>query len=168
MGFLMKFNYLFKVSRNNFLKKSQKRKDQLTVQYTTAIMRSSIIDFGFFKKSIAYHYQHLYASKKWLNWIYQFVFLGFGILFLIFAIIIFFKTGNHNLGFYFTDSFYVKNGVNATCLFLSIAAFLAGYQIHPEREAMHHLLSKIQGDLNVPEKHMQIEFNAILANMKDV
>ena len=38
------------------------------------------------------------------------------------------------------------------------------YQIHPEKEAIHYLVGKVEKELKNPAKHLQIEFNAIIAN----
>ena len=125
----MNFSKLFKASNITPLKKMRSRQTTAcfsTTQFATEIMQSSIVDFGFFKKTLALHYQHLYASKKWHNGLYRMLFFGFGALFLFFGIIIFSKTVNYTFGFYFTDCLYVKNSVNMICVFLSSAAFLAG------------------------------------------
>jgi hypothetical protein len=123
------------------------------------------IDIDFFRRSISLHYQHAYATKKWHNWIYRFIFFGLGILFLVLGAIIYFKTINFACGFYFKNCMLVKNGVNTLCLLLAGSSFGIGYKIHPERDAIHYLIGKVERELDHPAKHLQIEFNAIISNL---
>lgn len=123
------------------------------------------IDIDFFKRSIAFHYQHMYATKKWHNWLYRFIFFGFSVVFAVLGILIFFKVANHSCGYYFSECSIAKNCVNVCCLLLSGSAFALGYQIHPEKDAIRHLVSKVEKELNSPAKQLQIEFNAIFANL---
>jgi len=123
------------------------------------------IDIDFFRRSIAFHYQHVYATKKWQNWLYRFIFFSFSLLFAVLSIMIFFKVANHHCGFYFGDCSTAKNCVNISCLLLSGSALALGYKIHPEKEAIRYLASKIEKELNGPAKQVQIEFNAIFANL---
>lgn len=123
------------------------------------------VDIEFFRRSISLHYQHVYASKKCQNWIYRLTFFCFGFLFLILSTIIFFKTVNFACSMYFKDSILVKNGVNALCFLLAGSSFGLGYKIHPEKEAIHFLMGKVERELQHPSKNLQLEFHAIISNL---
>lgn len=123
------------------------------------------IDIEFFRQSISLHYQHAYATNKWQNWVYRFIFLALGLLFLVLSAIIFFKTVNFACGFYFKNCTLVKNSINLLCLLLSGSAFAIGYKIQPEKDAIQYLIGKVERELNYPAKHLQIEFNAIISNL---
>jgi hypothetical protein len=155
---------LFKNSPISYSKFLQSKEDRIHVHALTTV-KDPAVDVEFFRRSISLHYQHVYATKKWQNGIYRFIFFGFGLLFLAFAAIIFFKTVNFTCGIYFKDCALVKNYINVICLFLAGCAFITGYKIHPEKDAMHYLIGKVEREGNCPEKHLQIEFNAIIANL---
>jgi hypothetical protein len=123
------------------------------------------VDIAFFRRSISFHYQHAYAKKKWQNWVYRFIFFGFGLLFLVLGAMIFFKTVNFACGFYIKNCTLVKNGINLLCLLLAGGAFAIGYKIHPEKDAIQYLMGKVERELTHPAKHLQIEFNAIISNL---
>ena len=123
------------------------------------------VDIEFFKRSVSLHYQHLYANKKWQSALYRFIFLSLGLLFLIMAGIIFFKTTNHACGFYFSQCDLLKKGLNMFCFLLAASSFTCSYYIHPEKEAIHYLIGKVEREINVPAKHLQIEFQAIFAHL---
>lgn len=153
------------ISYSQFLRSEKKEHSFLHHFRYLAESRDSSIDMEFFKRSISLHYQHVYAAKKWQNWCYRCIFFIFGLLFLVLAGIIFFKTTNFACGLYFKNCFLLKNCINIFCLFLAGGAFAIGYQIHPEKEAMQYLVGKVERELNSPAKHLQIEFNAIIANL---
>lgn len=121
----------------------------------------SFVDIEFFRRSISIHYQNLYATKKRQNILYRFLFFGFGILFLILGILIFFKTTNAACGLFFGNCSVIKNCVDGVCLLFSSVAFTVGYIIHPEKDAIHHLVSRVERELKNPVKQLQVEFNAI-------
>lgn len=123
------------------------------------------VDIDFFKRSVSLHYQHLYAAKKWHNTLYRFIFFGFSFLFIILGLIIFFKTTNPICSIYFGNCSLVKNWINMLCMLLSISSFTLGYKIHPEKEAIRHLVKKMESELNSPAKQLQIEFHAIFDNL---
>ena len=125
------------------------------------------VDIEFFRRSISLHYQHLYATKKLQNMFYRSLFFGFGLLFLALGTIIFFKTTNYACGLYFANCGMIKNCINFCCLMLAAGAFAFGYKIHPEKEAIRFLVSKVEKEFNSPAKHLQIEFNAIFANLSN-
>jgi len=135
------------------------------VSYSRFLQRKESIDSDFFKRSISIHYQHVYATKKWQNWFYRFIFFGLSLLFLVLGTIIFFKTINFACGIYFKNGLLVKNGVNLLCLLLAGGTFGIGYKIHPEREAIQYLIGKVGRELSHPAKDIQIEFNAIISNL---
>jgi hypothetical protein len=116
--------------------------------YCLTEVKDTSIDIEFFRQSISLHYQHLYVKKKWQNWIYRFIFFSFSLMFLILGIIIFYKTANFACGYYFKDCVMVKNCINFVCLLLAGGAFIMGYKIHPEKEAIHYLISKVNTELN--------------------
>lgn len=130
-----------------------------------AEVKGSLVDTEFFKRSISLHYQHIYATKKWQNWIYRMIFFSMGLLFLVLGFIIFFKTVNFACGFYFKNCALVKSSINTICFLLAGGAFAIGYKIHPEKEAIQHLVGKVDREMDSPAKHLQIEFNAIIANL---
>lgn len=123
------------------------------------------IDIDFFKRSVSLHYQHFYATKKWQNTLYRAIFFGFSLLFIALGLMIFFKTTNPICGLYFGNCSLIKNGVNFFCALLATGAFTLGYKIHPEKEAIKHLVKKVENELHGPAKQLQIEFNAIFANL---
>lgn len=159
----MQSKTLFKTSSSISYSQFLQSKEQ-HVHCLTDIKDPSV-DIEFFKQSISLHYQHEYAKQKWQNWVYRFIFFGFGLLFLVLGIIIFFKTANFACGFYVKNCGFVKNCINIVCLLLAGGAFTTGFRIHPEKEAFEHLVSKVGRELNSPAKHLQIEFNAIIANL---
>ncbi len=126
---------------------------------------SDSVDIEFFRRSVSLHYQHVYATKKWQNWLYRFIFFAFGLLFLMLGTLIFFKTTNYACGLYFKNCVMVKNCINFLCVLLAGGAFAMGYQIHPEKEAIRYLVGKVERELKNPAKQIQIEFNAIFANL---
>lgn len=126
------------------------------------------IDINFFKRSVSLHYQHHYAAKKRHNSLYRFVFFGFSLMFCVFGVLIFFKTINPACSIYLGNCSLIKNSVNALCMLLSIGSFFIGYKIHPEKEAIKHLVKKIENELYSPAKHLQIEFNAIIGNLSQM
>jgi hypothetical protein len=123
------------------------------------------LESEFFRRSITLHYQHVYEAKKCQNVFYRLIFFSFGLFFLALATLIFFKTTNYMYGLYFADSGMIKNGINLCCILFAAGAFGLGYKIHPEREAIRFLANKVEKELNCPDKRMQIEFNAIFANL---
>lgn len=124
------------------------------------------VDIEFFRRSISLHYQHVYAAQKWQNHFYRCLFYGLGLIFLVLGILIFFKTTNYMCGVVFKHyGIWIKNGINLTCLMMASGSFFAGYKIHPEKEAIRHLVRKVERELNAPTKELQIEFNAIFANL---
>ncbi len=149
------------ISYSRFLKSKQSKETH--VHWLTEAKET--VDIEFFRQSISLHYQHAYATKKWQNWVYRFVFFSFGLLFLLLSGIIFFKTVNFACGFYFKNCLVVKNCINSFCILLSGGAFTAGYSIHPEKEAIQYLIGKVEKELSHPAKHLQIEFNAIISNL---
>lgn len=129
---------------------------------------NSSVDIEIFRRSISLHYQHVYATQKWQNWIYRFIFFGFGLLFLALGSIIFFKTTNYVCSFYFSNNCVaIKNGINFFCLLLATCAFVFGYKIQPEREAIRYLVGKVAKEFSTPAKQLQIEFNAIFDNLSN-
>lgn len=126
---------------------------------------ASPIDINLFSRSVSLHYQHLYATKKWQNIFYRYIFFAFSFLFFALGMMIFFKTTNPLCSLYFGNCSLIKNGVNLGCMLLAIGSFMVGYKIHPEKEAIKHLIRRIESQFNGPAKHIQIEFNAILANL---
>ena len=123
------------------------------------------IDIEFFKRSVSLHYQHVYARTKWQNAIYRGIFFAFSFLFIVLGLMIFFKTTNPICSIYFGNCSLIKNWVNLFCVLLSAGAFTLGYKIHPEKEAIKHLVKKVENELSGPAKQIQIEFHAILANL---
>lgn len=153
---------LFKASSTSysqFLQKGQQHIHCLTKP------TDDTLDIEFFRRSVSLHYQHVYATKKWQNWFYRFIFFGFALLFSILGVIIFFKTANHACGLYFSDCGTVKNCINFSCFLLAVGAFVFGYKIHPEKEAIRYLVGKVERELKSPAKQLQMEFNAIFANL---
>jgi hypothetical protein len=149
------------VSYSQFLQPENK---EHYVQVLTGATNAAL-DSDFFKRSIAMHYQHFYVTKKRQNWIYRLLFFGFALLFLILAMMIFFKTVNFACSLYFKNGVMVKNLVDLVCLLFAGSAFTIGYKIHPERDAMRDLVGKVEREMSHPAKHLQIEFNAIIANL---
>lgn len=127
--------------------------------------RNASIDREIFKRSISQHYQQIYNTQKWKNWFYRCVFVGFGLLFIALGVAIFFKTINFACGFYFKNGDMLKNCLNIVCFFLAGIAFAIGYHTQPEKEAIQYLIDKIERNFHHPEKHLQIEFNTIIANI---
>lgn len=125
--------------------------------------RKSPIDIDFFKRAVSL--QHFYAATKRQNFVYRFIFFGFSFLFTVFGLMIFFKTANPLCSLTFGDGYFVKNLVNLFCILLSGGAFVLGYKIHPEKEAIKHLVKKVESELRAPAKQIQIEFHAIMANL---
>jgi hypothetical protein len=123
------------------------------------------VDIEFFRRTLSMHYQNVYATKKWQNWLYRLLFFTFGLLFLVFGVIIFFKTANFACGFYFKNCLLVKNCIDVFCLLMAVGAFAIAYKIHPEKEAVHYLMGKVEKELKHPEKNLQVEFDAILSNL---
>lgn len=127
------------------------------------------VDIEFFKRSISLHYQHIYAIQKWKNWCYRFIFFSLSLTFLCLGGMIFFKTNNPMAGIYFNhNGLFIKNFINIVCFILAMGTFTLGYKIHPEKEAIQHLFNIFDKQLEGPAKHVQIEFNAIFANLSDV
>lgn len=152
------------ISYSRFLRSQESRIHCLSEIKESSEIKDSI-DIEFFRRSISLHYQHAYASKKWQNWIYRFIFFGIGLLFLAMGAIIFFKTVNFACGFYFKNCALVKNSINTFCLLMASGAFVIGYKIHPEKDAMQYLIGKVEKELTQPAKHLQIEFSAIISNL---
>lgn len=147
------------ISYSQFLASKNKQRHQFKRE------EGALVDIDFFKHSISNHYQHVYASQKWKNWVYRFLFFAFSLLFVVLGFIILFKTVNFAYGFYFKNPLLIKNGVNFASFALAAAAFAMGAKIHPEKDAMQHIIGKVHRELNHPAKHLQIEFHAILANL---
>jgi hypothetical protein len=93
------------------------------------------------------------------------IFYAFSGLFFIFGIVIFFKTVNPACGLYFIDCSLIKNWINLLCVLFSTGAFAVGYLIHPEKEAIKYLVKKVERELHAPARRIQIEFNAIVADL---
>jgi uncharacterized membrane protein YbhN (UPF0104 family) len=153
---------LFKASSTSYSQFLQSKEPHI---HCLSAPTDASVGIEFFRRSVSLHYQHVYATKKWQNWLYRFIFFSFGILFLVLGTIIFFKTANFACGFYFSNCAIVKNCINITCLLLACGAFAFGYKIHPEKEAIRYLVGKVERELNSPAKQLQIEFNAIFANL---
>lgn len=163
-GFTMQNKTLFKASPVSYSQFLQSGDKEQQVRCLTEANNASV-DIEFFKRSISLHYQHIYATKKWQNWIYRFIFFALSLLFLTLGAIIFFKTVNFTCGLYFKNCILVKNCIDIVCFLFAGGAFIMGYKIHPEKEAIHHLVGKVERELSNPAKHLQIEFNAIIANL---
>lgn len=144
-----------KVSYSQFLQKHQIT--QLPYQ------KDSLRDVDFFKRSISGHYQHVYANQKWRNWLYRVVFFGFSLLFLIFGVLIYFKTANFTCGFYLNQCSSIKDYLNIGCLLLATGSFGISYMIQPENDAFHYVVNKIEKDMPYPVKELEIDIlNRIL------
>lgn len=124
-----------------------------------------LMDIEFFKQTISLHYQHVYASKKWQNWFYRLFFFLLGVLFLILGLAIASQTVNFACSIYFRNCEMIKMCIEIFCFFLSASAFIIGWLIHPEKDAMQYLMKKIEKELDYPTKDLQMEYHAIISNL---
>ncbi len=117
------------------------------------------------KSAFALHCQHVYAAKKWQNWIYKGIFFAFGMLFLALSLIIFFKTVNFTGAIFFKNCTLIKHSINLLSIGLSLLSFMISYKIQPKKEAIQALSHKIKRELKHPPKEIQIEFHTIASHL---
>jgi hypothetical protein len=121
------------VSRSQFIKAFQRV--HLTQQPNLHL------NFDILHHSLQYSHYHIYLSKKRQALIYQFIFFGFGILFLVLASILYFYTTNWSYYAMFGSSGFIKLCLYALCLILSMGAFGIAYKIRPPRKGKQPLPS---------------------------
>lgn len=103
-------------------------------------------------------YYELYYSKKRLGKLYRGIFLGFGLLFLILANIVYFKTSGGIYQVYFNNFELIKTFSYSLCLFLSLGAFGISYSIRPKNEAIEALMIYIEKKSREKTSALQKEF----------
>lgn len=131
------------------------------------MVHSSIIDVGFFKKSIILHYLHLYNTKKRWSHLHKITFFLLALVFFSLGIMIYSKTVNISFGFYFESFILIKQGINGLCFVLSAAAFAAAKLTQPEKEALEYVTQKANQSLDFPSKEAFIEFNVAVTNLSE-
>lgn len=127
----------------------------------------SAVDINFFKHSLPLHDHNAYLLKIRECWIYRLIFFGFSLFFIFLAIMIYFKTANFMCTLYFSNSFFVKNFVNCSCLLLASCSFAIGYIIRPEQEALHYLFGRVEQRFSSAAKHWEKEINSIFQSFAE-
>lgn len=100
-----------------------------------------------YSKGEVHHYQPYTQYKKTAH-AYRAIFIGFGLLFILLFFVITGQTiGSFWLG-YWGGSIFAKSLLGVLCTGLSLTALFLGLHIHPETEAVRHLLDRAQKSLS--------------------
>lgn len=125
------------------------------------VINNSLIDMGFFKKSILLYYLQLYTSKKKWTHVQRFFFIAVALLFFVFGIMILDRTAIIPFGFFFEGFVFIKNSINGLCFLLAAVASAAAWHTKPEKEAREYLIQKIEQNMNVLSNEAQLEVSEL-------
>lgn len=154
------------LTQKNFMTRNKISYSQFLQQHQFSHLSPSnetLVDVDFFRRSISLHYQHLYTHQKWQNGVYRAIFFGFSLLFLIFSLLIYFKTVNFTCGFYLDQCISIKNYLNIGCLLFAGGAFGIGYLIKPEKEALSYLVRKVENDMHHPVGQLKLDLFSVIS-----
>jgi len=104
-------------------------------------------DLDAFREAYASPLQQVFHKQKKQARIYQSIYWGFALLFLVLGTIVYINSINWACSVYFENCTMIKTSTSIFCMVLALAAFIVGYIVRPEKETIYFLVSKMEKSL---------------------
>jgi hypothetical protein len=102
----------------------------------------------------SFHMHHsIYFMQKKQARLYQFIFIGFSIIFFLLGAIVYLNPTNWACNIYFNHCAFIKNAAYTFCFFLSFVTLLVGYFTKPDKDTAYYLFNKMKNKLKQLYRH---------------